>query len=453
MDGSGRGILPGIQMSCSLDLPLGPSMRDGGLEADLQARIEDGHKVWAVGDIHGHLATFRALVHRLNLSSEDRIICLGDMIDRGPDSAGLIEFIRSDERIICLKGNHEQMAIRCAQEKGQIELWKPWLERGGNSTWGSYIVRAKGDLWEAKARFWDDLMWMDQLPNHIVLDDVRLVHAGYDPRMPPDAQGDKEMLWIRKRFYEHHSPIDPNRTILFGHSTTTKVGPCPGQVAASNMTLDDGRPAWIAMDVGAFNHVSPGIAAINIDTLRVVKQTTLRSERWFDLPTRRESTVGEHWGLSVLKTERRKEMTKQLRKRRQLRMAGVVLQSEEAIMATANEPRHIQKIVAKMDWNEQFGPTQRTLQLEKTTSVKMQDDSSLEHLKPGDYTDGFYSDRVEICSEEWTPRGGNRIVYGPGHSQEERQYGIQGPDHFKVYARRFDGTEIIKSQKRREISQ
>ena len=67
----------------------------------------------------------------------------------------------------------------------------------------------------------------------------------------------------------------------------TKVGPCPGQVAASNMTLDDGRPAWIAMDVGAFNHVSPGIAAINIDTLRVVKQTTLRSERWFDLPTRR----------------------------------------------------------------------------------------------------------------------------------------------------------------------
>ena len=262
----------------------------------------------------------------------------------------------------------------------------------------SYIVRAKGDLWEAKARFWDDLMWMDQLPNHIVLDDVRLVHAGYDPRMPPDAQGDKEMLLIRKRFYEHHSPIDPNRTILFGHSTTTKAGPCPGQVAASNMTLDDGRPAWIAMDVGAFNHVSPGIAAINIDTLEVVKQTTLRSERWFDLPTRRESAVGEHWGLSVLKTERRKEMTKQLRKRRQLRMAGVVLQSEEAIMATANEPRHIQKIVAKMDWSEQFGPTQRTLQLGETTrSVKMHDDSSLEHLKPGDYTDGFYSDVLKFA--------------------------------------------------------
>ena len=98
----------------------------------------------------------------------------------------------------------------------------------------------------------------------------------------------------------------------------------------------------------------------------MVKQTTLRSERWFDLPTRRESTVGEHWGLSVLKTERRKEMTKQLRKRRQLRMAGVVLQSE-AIMATANEPRHIQNR-CKDGLEEQFGPTQRTLQLEKTTT-------------------------------------------------------------------------------------
>ena len=74
-----------------------------------------------------------------------------------------------------------------------------------------------------------------------------------------------------------------------------------------------------------------------------------------------------------------------------------------------------------MDWSEQFGPTQRTLQLEKTTSVKLHDDSSLD--QSGDYTDGFYSDRVEICSEGWTPRGGNRIVYGPGHSQErERIY-------------------------------
>ena len=115
------------------------------LRFDLQARIEDGHKVWAVGDIHGHLATFRALVHRLNLSSEDRIICLGDMIDRGPDSAGLIEFIRSDERIICLKGNHEQMAIRCAQEKGTNRIVETLLSEEETRLGALTSLEQKGD--------------------------------------------------------------------------------------------------------------------------------------------------------------------------------------------------------------------------------------------------------------------------------------------------------------------
>ena len=76
MDGSGRGICRGFDELLIDFLAIRTPMRDGGLEADLQARIEDGHKVLAVGDIHGHLATFRALVHRLNLSREDRIICL-----------------------------------------------------------------------------------------------------------------------------------------------------------------------------------------------------------------------------------------------------------------------------------------------------------------------------------------------------------------------------------------
>ena len=112
-------------MSCSLDIPLGPSCRDPSLEADLQARLEAGHRVFAVGDVHGHLATFRALLHRLDLSDEDRIVCLGDMIDRGPDSAGLIALVRNDPRIICIKGNHEQMALQSIPPEGKAEVWQP----------------------------------------------------------------------------------------------------------------------------------------------------------------------------------------------------------------------------------------------------------------------------------------------------------------------------------------
>ena len=80
-------------------------------------------------------------------------------------------------------------------------------------------------------------------------------------------------------------PVDPQRTVLFGHTTTLKLGaPKGGSIAQSKFTLDDGRPAWVAMDTGAYNHVNPGLAAVNLATLKVIKQTTLREDRWFDKP-------------------------------------------------------------------------------------------------------------------------------------------------------------------------
>ena len=61
--------IPLVQnLSCKLNIPLGPGVRNLSLEADLQARLDDGHRIYVVGDVHGHLATFRALLHRLNLN-------------------------------------------------------------------------------------------------------------------------------------------------------------------------------------------------------------------------------------------------------------------------------------------------------------------------------------------------------------------------------------------------
>ena len=375
-------------MSCKLDLPLGPSFRDAHIEADLQGRLDEGRKVWAIGDIHGHLGTFRALIHRLRLDPEDRVVCLGDMIDRGPDSAGLIDYIRSHPQIICLKGNHELMAITSLQEDGDVELWQPWLERGGRSTWGSYIVRASGDLYEAKKQFASDLMWMDNLPNHIVLDELRLVHAGYDPRMPLDMQGDKELLWIRKRFYAHEYAVDPNRTVVFGHSTTTKVGPSPGYVAQSEIRLQDGRPAWIAMDVGAYNHVAPGLAAIDIKTFQVVKQATLRSERWFDVPDCREAKIGAHFGLDILRSSHRKEAVSALRAKRKLKMAGVVLQEDLDDYDVESMPRN-----------------------------------------------------VMFTSSE-TNEANNRVWHGPGTDPSERHLRLPGPTGFRIYRKDLSSITI-----------
>ena len=193
-------------MGLKHDIRRAPAVRDRGTEADLQARIVAGNQVWVVGDIHGHLGTLRALMHRLKLGKEDRVVLLGDMIDRGPDSAGVIEYIREHPQIIAIKGNHEQMAIQSLQASN-IELNEIWMAKGGASTWGSYIVAAKGDLHRAKLTFAEDCAWLADLPSHIVLDDWRLVHAGYHPRVDLDNQDEKTLLWIRRAFFKHDAPL------------------------------------------------------------------------------------------------------------------------------------------------------------------------------------------------------------------------------------------------------
>ena len=120
-------------MGLKHDIRRSPAVRDRDTEADLQARIVAGNRVWVVGDIHGHLGTLRALIHRLRLEEEDRVVLLGDLIDRGPDSAGVVEYVREHSQIIAIKGNHEQMAIQSLQST-RIELDSVWMAKGGAST-------------------------------------------------------------------------------------------------------------------------------------------------------------------------------------------------------------------------------------------------------------------------------------------------------------------------------
>ena len=394
---------------------MGPGIRDLSLEADLQSRIDDGHRVYVIGDVHGHLATFRALLHRLNLRKEDRVVCLGDMIDRGPDSAGVMKLIRSDERIICIKGNHEHMALQSITEDGRVELWQPWMQRGGKSCWASYIIQAEGDLYLAKRNFLSDMRWIDKLPTQIVLDKFRLVHAGYDPRMALDAQGDKELLWIRKIWYRHDKPVDLRRTVMFGHTTTLKLGaPKGGSIARSKFTLSDGRPAWVAMDTGAYNHVNPGLAAVNLATLKVIKQTTLREDRWFDKPknhhatlkirqrakrwkmpgNRKESTVADSFGLKALRERIKRNITAEDRAREDINRIGVLIPSVDGYkIAQQRRP---------FTW--------------RRITKRAKDNKALE---------------AEI-NDEWQ-HNGRTIRLGPGTEKNRERPHLPGPHSFSYY--------------------
>ena len=148
------------------------------------------------------------------------------------------------------------------------------------------------------------------------------------------------MLWIRKEWFKHEGAVDPARTVFFGHTTTTKLGDAAGEVARSETLLFDGRPAWVGVDVGAYNHVSPGLVAMDVSTFRVVKQPTLRCDRWFErINTRkntkknavwkgeenlREAEVARSFGLKALASRAKKARTSTLRAQRELEEVGVV---------------------------------------------------------------------------------------------------------------------------------
>ena len=319
----------GYPMGVNNDIRRAPAIRDRGTEADLEARLSAGNRVWVVGDIHGHLRTLMALIHRLRLDEEDRVVLLGDMIDRGPDSAGVLSYIREHPQIVAIKGNHEQMAIQSLQATS-IELNTTWMKKGGASTWGSYIVAAEGDLHLAKLRFAQDCAWLADLPSHIVLDRWRLVHAGYNPHKDIEMQDEKTLLWIRGAFFRHNLPIDENRTVLFGHTPTSKFGKV-GHVAHSKIHLDDGRPSWLAMDTSAHNHKDPCIAAFDLSSSEIIRQRTLRSEQWWIDTKSRESPIAEHYGLAELRRRAKKAVAAKHKARRRLAMAGLSTRAKSPI--------------------------------------------------------------------------------------------------------------------------
>ena len=84
-------------------------MRDFELEKILQSTIDNGNSVWVIGDIHGYYETFDALIKKLSITDQDIILCLGDLIDKGPGSLEVLKKVSGSSQIFSIRGNHEEM--------------------------------------------------------------------------------------------------------------------------------------------------------------------------------------------------------------------------------------------------------------------------------------------------------------------------------------------------------
>jgi serine/threonine protein phosphatase 1 len=170
---------------------------------------------FAIGDIHGSLQKLRKLIARCRKHADGRpttFVFLGDYIDRGPQSAGVVDaliMLQSEqrERVIALKGNHEGIALDAFD--GEVtEAY--WLQEGGAKTLHSYGIDSVRELPG------DHVQWLRSLP--LSYDDGRrfFVHAGIDPHKPFDAQTEHDLLWIREPFLSDNR--DHARLIVHGHT-------------------------------------------------------------------------------------------------------------------------------------------------------------------------------------------------------------------------------------------
>lgn len=170
-----------------------------------------------IGDIHGCVASLNALIAKLE-PYQDRIhVFLGDYIDRGPDSHGVIErLIEFGKQVDCvfLRGNHEQMALDAFLE-GDDDSWRHWMNNGGRSTLDSY-TKAGTDLLECEGH----LDFMLQSDFFYETPDLLCVHGGINPYMSVAENLDQvdpyEFLWERR----HITTVVPDweKTVVFGHT-------------------------------------------------------------------------------------------------------------------------------------------------------------------------------------------------------------------------------------------
>jgi len=169
---------------------------------------------YAIGDVHGCYTKLRNLIGHCMVHRGDhpyRLIFLGDYIDRGRRSREAVELLieiqaGNPDRIICLRGNHDDMAVTAARGG---DPWV-WLNNGGDATLASYGV---GRPEHMPARHLD---WLGSLPLTFSDEWRFFVHAGIDPDLPLDAQKKETLLWIREPFLS--DPRDHGLLIVHGHT-------------------------------------------------------------------------------------------------------------------------------------------------------------------------------------------------------------------------------------------
>ncbi len=209
-----------------------------------QFALPEGERLYAIGDIHGRLDLFDALLAQIEADNASRpvartgLVLLGDLVDRGPDSAGVVARamqLAAAPSTVLLKGNHEELLLRlCA---GDDKVSAPFHRIGGRDTLLSYGVSAEeydacelSELPALAARVVPKAHrdFLTQASDYWRAGDYLFVHAGIQPGIPLEDQDAVNFRWIRHEFTS--SDADHGMMVVHGHTITPEVDAWPNRI-------------------------------------------------------------------------------------------------------------------------------------------------------------------------------------------------------------------------------
>jgi serine/threonine protein phosphatase 1 len=201
---------------------------------------------YAIGDIHGRHDLLQLLLRTVREHAQDssyRLVFLGDYIDRGPESAAVLETVRSLQsalagKVVCLMGNHEDMLLTAMDDPVAV-YW--WLRNGGDATLGSFGIEAP---YEIPGEVLD---WLRGLSTSFEDEARYFVHAGLRPGRPFAEQTDEDKLWIREPFLS--IDYDFGKHVVHGHTPVMTARP---EMRPYRTNLDTGAVFTGVLTAGIF---------------------------------------------------------------------------------------------------------------------------------------------------------------------------------------------------------
>lgn len=225
-----------------------------GRKTDAPASGPDGQRIYIIGDVHGRADLLDILLDRIvsddgaRSGIESSIVFLGDLIDRGPDSAEVVRRVRELVELgvaRLIKGNHEETLVRAAT--GDPVAVRGLIHIGGLPTLHSYGLTEEeintGTFEElgqclAERIPADDIAFLDRGEDVILLGDYILVHAGIRPGIAIERQSEQDLRWIREPFLK--STRDHGGIIVHGHTVMPEVVERPNRIGIDTGAYETG---------------------------------------------------------------------------------------------------------------------------------------------------------------------------------------------------------------------